>query len=48
LVLGELYTESDFFPNVRDLGTLMGLSVAWFAGILGLFSWLGVRVYRRT
>jgi ABC-2 type transport system permease protein/oleandomycin transport system permease protein len=48
LVLGELYTESSFFPNVRSLGSLMWLSVAWFLGILVVFSTLGVRVYRRT
>jgi ABC-2 type transport system permease protein/oleandomycin transport system permease protein len=48
LVLGELYTESPVFPNVRSLGTLMWLSVAWFLGILVVFSTLGVRVYRRT
>ncbi|HEY7755258.1 MAG TPA: ABC transporter permease [Actinomycetota bacterium] len=48
LVLGELYTESSLFPDVRSLGTLMWLSIAWFAGILIVFSALGVRVYRRT
>jgi ABC-2 type transport system permease protein/oleandomycin transport system permease protein len=48
LTLGELYTESPLFPDVRSLGTLMWLSVAWFAGILAVFSILGVRVYRRT
>jgi ABC-2 type transport system permease protein/oleandomycin transport system permease protein len=48
LTLGELYTESPLFPNVRALGTLLSLSVAWFLGILALFVTLGVRVYRRT
>jgi ABC-2 type transport system permease protein/oleandomycin transport system permease protein len=48
LTLGELYTESPLFPDVRDLGTLMWMSFAWFAGILAVFSTLGVRVYRRV
>ena len=48
LTLGELYTKSEFFPDVPALGTLLWQSIAWFGGILALFVPLGVRVYRRT
>jgi ABC-2 type transport system permease protein/oleandomycin transport system permease protein len=50
LTLGELYTDAPagFFPPVPSLGTLLWQSTAWFAGILAVFSYLGVRVYRRT
>jgi ABC-2 type transport system permease protein/oleandomycin transport system permease protein len=48
LTLGELYTESTFFPNVPALGTLLWQSAAWVAGIMAVFATLGVRVYRRT
>jgi ABC-2 type transport system permease protein/oleandomycin transport system permease protein len=48
LTLGELYTQSEFFPDVPSLGTLLWQSTAWFVGILAVFSYLGVRVYRRT
>jgi ABC-2 type transport system permease protein/oleandomycin transport system permease protein len=50
LTLGELYTEAgiQYFPPVPSLGTLLWQSTAWFAGILAVFSYLGVRVYRRT
>jgi ABC-2 type transport system permease protein/oleandomycin transport system permease protein len=50
LTLGELYTECTH-PLCRDvpsLGALLWQSAAWIAGILALFSYLGVRVYRRT
>jgi ABC-2 type transport system permease protein/oleandomycin transport system permease protein len=48
LTLGELYTESTFFPNVPALGTLLWQSAAWVGGIMAVFATLGVRVYRRT
>jgi ABC-2 type transport system permease protein/oleandomycin transport system permease protein len=50
LTLGQLYTESasPLFRHVSSLGTLLWESTAWFAGILIVFSFLGVRVYRRT
>jgi ABC-2 type transport system permease protein/oleandomycin transport system permease protein len=48
LTLGELYTQSEFFPNVPSLGTLLWQSTAWFLGIFVVFVTLGVRVYRRT
>lgn len=48
LTLGDLYTQSSFFPDVPALGTLMWQSIAWFAAILAVFVPLGVRVYRRT
>jgi ABC-2 type transport system permease protein/oleandomycin transport system permease protein len=50
LTLGELYTESPspLFADVPALGSLLWLSAAWILGILALFSYLGVRVYRRT
>ncbi|MGZ5292008.1 MAG: ABC transporter permease [Actinomycetota bacterium] len=48
LTLGELYTQSQFFPNVPSLGTLLWQSTAWFLGIFVVFVTLGVRVYRRT
>jgi hypothetical protein len=33
---------------VPPLRTLLLQSTAWFLGILAVFSYLGVRVYRRT
>jgi ABC-2 type transport system permease protein len=50
LTLGELYTQSPspLFRDVPTLGTLLWQSTAWFAGILIVFWYLGVRVYRRT
>jgi hypothetical protein len=50
LTLGDLYTKApvEFFGKVPPLGTLLAESTAWFLGILALFSYLGVRVYRRT
>jgi len=48
LTLGELYTNSPYFPDVPPLGTLLWQSIAWFAAILIVFVPLGVRVYRRT
>jgi ABC-2 type transport system permease protein/oleandomycin transport system permease protein len=50
LTLGELYTESSspLFADVPGLGSLLWLSAAWILGILAVFSYLGVRVYRRT
>ncbi len=48
LTLGELYTESSFFPDVPALGTLLWQSTAWFVGILAIAVPLSVRVYRRT
>lgn len=50
LTLGELYSgqTSDLFAGVASLGTLLWESVAWFAVFLVVFSFLGVRVYRRT
>jgi ABC-2 type transport system permease protein len=50
LTLGELYTEAPlhYFGEVPPLGTLLLQSTAWFLGILAVFSYLGVRVYRRT
>jgi hypothetical protein len=50
LTLGDLYSPqtSDLFANVKSLGTLLWLSIVWFTGFLALFSFLGVRTYRRT
>jgi ABC-2 type transport system permease protein len=50
LTLGDLYSAqtSPLFAHVQSLGTLLWLSVLWFAGFLVFFSFLGVRVYRRT
>ena len=50
LTLGELYSvaTSDLFADVKSLGTLMWLSTLWFGFFLSVFSFLGVRVYRRT
>jgi ABC-2 type transport system permease protein len=50
LTLGELYTESSspLFADIPSLGSLLWRSTAWIVGILALFSFLGVRVYRRT
>ncbi len=50
LTLGELYTESTspLFQNIPSLGALLWQSAAWVAGIMALFWYLGVRVYRRT
>lgn len=50
LTLGELYSAqtSPLFAHIQSLGTLLWLSVVWFLGFLVVFSFLGVRVYRRT
>jgi ABC-2 type transport system permease protein len=50
LTLGDIYTNAptQFFGEVPPLGTLLWQSTAWFLGILVVFSYLGVRVYRRT
>ena len=48
LTLGELYTQTQIFREVPPLGTLLWQSAAWILGIMTLFSYLGVRVYRRT
>jgi ABC-2 type transport system permease protein/oleandomycin transport system permease protein len=50
LTLGELYTESSspLFADVPTLGSLLWRSAAWIGGLLAFFSFLGVRVYRRT
>jgi ABC-2 type transport system permease protein len=50
LTLGDLYTNAPtkYFGEVPPLGTLLAQSTAWFLGILVVFSYLGVRVYRRT
>jgi ABC-2 type transport system permease protein len=50
LTLGDLYTPetSHLFADVKPLGELMWLSVGWFVFFLAVFSYLGVRFYRRT
>ena len=50
LTLGDLYSTatSPLFANVKPLGELMWLSVGWFLFFLVVFSFLGVRFYRRT
>jgi ABC-2 type transport system permease protein/oleandomycin transport system permease protein len=50
LTLGELYTQAppQYFGDVPALGTLLLQSAAWFAAFMVVFSYLGVRVYRRT
>jgi ABC-2 type transport system permease protein len=50
LTLGDLYSPetSPLFASVKGLGELMWLSTAWFAVFLALFSYLGVRFYRKT
>jgi ABC-2 type transport system permease protein len=50
LTLGELYSPatSPLFADVKPLGELMWLSIGWFVLFLAVFSFLGVRFYRRT
>ena len=50
LTLGDLYSPATdpLFADVKPLGTLMWLSTLWFAGFLAFFSFLGVRMYRKT
>ena len=55
LVLGDAYQQyrETLFQLGRaaelpSLGALLTWSTAWFAGILAVFAFLGVRVYRRT
>ena len=50
LTLGDLYAPatSPLFADVKPLGELMWLSVAWFVFFLVVFSYLGVRFYRKT
>ena len=50
LVIGDSYEawRASIGMPVESLGNLLTWSLAWFAGLLALFSFLGVRVYRRT
>jgi ABC-2 type transport system permease protein len=55
LVIGDAYEQwrSSLFqqglaPQLPSLGVLLTWSAAWFVGLLALFSFFGVRVYRRT
>jgi ABC transporter DrrB family efflux protein len=50
LTLGDLYAPgvSPLFADVKPLGELMLFSVLWFAFFLAVFSYLGVRFYRKT
>jgi ABC transporter DrrB family efflux protein len=48
LTLGELYTESSFFPDVPSLGALLWQSMAWFLAILAIAVPLSIRRYRQT
>jgi ABC-2 type transport system permease protein/oleandomycin transport system permease protein len=52
LVLGDAYSAWRASPFVHDpissLGSLLVLSTLWGLGILAVFSFFGVRVYRRT
>jgi ABC-2 type transport system permease protein len=50
LTLGNLYSPatSPLFADVKPLGELMWLSIGWFVLFLAVFSFLGVRFYRRT
>ncbi|HZN42344.1 MAG TPA: ABC transporter permease [Actinomycetota bacterium] len=50
LTLGDLYSPAThpLFENVKPLGELMWLSVGWFLFFLVVFSFLGVRFYRKT
>jgi ABC-type multidrug transport system permease subunit len=55
LVIGDAYVDyrAQLFQQGLDaqlpsLGALITWSTAWFVGLLALFSFLGVRVYRRT
>jgi ABC-2 type transport system permease protein/oleandomycin transport system permease protein len=50
LTLGDAYVQyaESVGHSLPSLGTLLALSTAWFFGILAVFSFLGVRVYRRT
>jgi ABC transporter DrrB family efflux protein len=50
LVIGDAYESwrISIGQPVASLGSLLTWSAAWFIGLLALFSFLGVRVYRRT
>ena len=55
LVIGEPYEQwraslyaAGQAAKLPSLGTLLTWSTLWFAGLLALFAFLGVRVYRRT
>jgi ABC-2 type transport system permease protein len=50
LTLGDLYSPnvSPLFADVKPLGELMLFSLLWFAFFLVVFSYLGVRFYRKT
>ena len=50
LVIGDSYEawRASIGMPVESLGNLLTWSLAWFAGLLALFSFLGVRVDRRT
>ena len=50
LTLGDSTRQSTspLFADIQSLGNLLWLSTLWFVGILAFFSFLGVRVYRRT
>jgi ABC-2 type transport system permease protein/oleandomycin transport system permease protein len=50
LTLGDLYAPAThpLFADVKPLGELLWLSAVWFAFFLAVFSFLGVRMYRRT
>jgi ABC transporter DrrB family efflux protein len=50
LTLGDLYAPatSPLFADVKPLGELMWLSAGWFVLFLVVFSFLGVRFYRKT
>ena len=50
LTLGDLYSAATdpIFANVKSLGSLLWYSILWFAFFLSVFSYLGVRFYRKT
>jgi ABC-type multidrug transport system permease subunit len=55
LVIGDAYVDyraqlfqQGLAAQLPSLGALITWSTAWFVGLLALFSFLGVRVYRRT
>jgi hypothetical protein len=50
LVIGDPYEawRISIGDPVASLGSLLTWSAAWFVGLLALFSFFGVRVYRRT
>ena len=50
LVIGDAYEawRTSIGDPIGSLGSLLTLSAVWFIGLLALFAFLGVRVYRRT